>query len=74
MDRDVTNRTKTATVEPSHDETPDTEAHSMSYARFLGSRQNTTESERQRLAKRAVDEALPPLTKRFPNLREPNRS
>lgn len=69
MDRDVTNPAKTATAE-----TPDTEAHSMSYARFLGSRQNTTESERQRLAKRLVDEALPPLTKRFPKLREPNRS
>ena len=74
MDRDETNEIETTTVDPSQDGGPDTEGHSVGYAMLLGSRQNTTESERQRLAKRMVDEALPPLTKRFPKLRESNRS
>jgi hypothetical protein len=74
MDHYTIDPTDIPPVEPDDLAATDTQGHSMAYARFVGSRQGAPESERQRVAKRMADETLPPLTKRFPKLRDPKNA
>jgi hypothetical protein len=62
-----------ASAGPLHDETPkeDTEGHSI--AALLAMNELGHHGSRPRDAKLEPDENLPPLTKRFPNMREEKR-
>jgi hypothetical protein len=55
------------------DDDQDVEGHSRAAALFIGARARALKPDRDNSAAKAADEALPPLTKRFPRMRDDSR-